>query len=46
MILIVKVADEIINTKGNNIYFAISTKMYLYPEDIFALWVIIAVRYR
>jgi len=41
-----KVADEIIHTRGDSIHFALRTKMYLYPENVFALWVIIAVRFR
>ncbi len=41
-----KIAGEIIKSRGDNIYFSLRTKVILYPENVFALWVILAVRYR
>lgn len=36
---------EIVTAKGDQTYFAVKVKMELYPEDIYAIWVSISVRY-
>eukprot|EP01017_Pseudomicrothorax_dubius_P028424 TRINITY_DN3372_c0_g1_i6.p1 TRINITY_DN3372_c0_g1~~TRINITY_DN3372_c0_g1_i6.p1 ORF type:complete len:215 (+),score=41.33 TRINITY_DN3372_c0_g1_i6:19-663(+) len=37
--------DEIMRTKGDQVYFAIKVRIVPYPEKIFALWISVAVRY-
>lgn len=39
------VAEDILNTLGDQINFAVRVKIVPYPEDIFALWVIVGVHY-
>lgn len=31
--------------KGDNVHFAIKCKLIVYPDNIFALWISIGVRY-
>jgi len=41
-----KTGREILDTKGDTIRFAVRTKVVIYPEDIAAVWTLLAVRYR
>eukprot|EP01022_Parablepharisma_sp_SALTPOND_P025469 TRINITY_DN594_c0_g1_i1.p1 TRINITY_DN594_c0_g1~~TRINITY_DN594_c0_g1_i1.p1 ORF type:complete len:663 (-),score=32.86 TRINITY_DN594_c0_g1_i1:2653-4641(-) len=41
-----KVAREILDTKGDLVRFAVRAKVTVYPEDVVAIWTILAVRYR
>lgn len=36
---------EVVTARGDQTYFAIRVKMELYPEDIYAIWVSVSVRY-
>ena len=38
-------AKEILNTKGESLFFAVRTKIVVFPDNIFALWLSLAVRY-
>jgi centrosomal protein CEP76 len=38
-------AKEILQTKGESLFFAIRTKLVIFPDNIFALWLSLAVRY-
>jgi len=39
------IAEDIINARGDSIFFAIKTKIYVFPENIHSVWVTIAVRF-
>ena len=41
-----QVGYEIIQTKGDLVRFALRAKVVLYPQNVSALWIILAVRYR
>ena len=36
---------EILLTKGDSLYFGVRAKLVLYPDNIFALWLSVAVRF-
>ena len=38
-------AREILSTKGESVFFGIRTKLVVFPDNIFALWVSLAIRY-
>lgn len=39
------VGAEIVTARGDQIHFAIRVHLEAYPEDIYAVWVVAAVRY-
>ncbi len=41
-----KIGYEIIQTKGDLVRFALRAKIVAYPQNVTALWIILAVRYR
>jgi centrosomal protein CEP76 len=38
-------AREILNTRGESVFFGVRTKLVVFPDNIFALWVSLAIRY-
>jgi centrosomal protein CEP76 len=41
-----KIGQEIMMTRGDSIKHAIRVKIVTYPENVCAIWVMFAVRYR
>jgi centrosomal protein CEP76 len=41
-----KVCLDIMECVGDSVRFGIRVKVYTYPEDIVAVWVMLAVKYR
>jgi hypothetical protein len=39
------VCEEILGARGDLVHYAIRVKIVPYPEDVYAVWVIIGVRY-
>ena len=39
------IGAEVLTARGDQTYFAVRVKMEMYPEDFFALWVSVSVRY-
>jgi hypothetical protein len=37
--------ETIISTTGDSVFFAVRAKVVAYPENVFAVWISIAVRY-
>ena len=38
-------AKDILNTKGESVYFGVRCKLVVFPDNVFALWVSLAVRF-
>lgn len=38
-------AREILSTKGESVFFGLRTKLVVFPDNVFALWVSLAIRY-
>ena len=38
-------AREILITKGESVFFGIRCKLVVFPDNVFALWVSLAIRY-
>jgi centrosomal protein CEP76 len=41
-----QIASDILNTRGDHVNFALRVKIFAYPEDICAVWVMLAVKFR
>lgn len=38
-------AKEILNIRGESVYFGVRTKLVVFPDNVFALWISLAIRY-
>jgi hypothetical protein len=38
-------AREILTTKGESVFFGIRSKLIVFPDNVFALWISLAIRY-
>lgn len=41
-----QIASEILSTRGDQVHFALRVKIFTYPEDVSAVWVMLAVKFK
>jgi len=41
-----EIGKDIIHTRGDKVTFAVRCKIYLYPQNVFSVWFMIATKYR
>ena len=46
MIMTSEIGKDILNTRGDNVTFAVRCKVYPYPQNIYSVWMMIATKYR
>ena len=46
MVLSSEIGNDILNTRGDMVTFAVRCKVYSYPQNIFSVWMMIATKYR
>ena len=40
------VGKDILNSRGDQVQFAVRCKLYPYPQNVYSCWILIAVKYR
>lgn len=45
-ILTNEIGKDILNTRGDMVTFAVRCKIYLYPQDIYSVWIMLSTKYR
>ena len=41
-----QIATDILGTRGDQVHFALRVRIFTYPEDVCAVWVMLAVKFR